>query len=63
MPDFLQYPDRETLMENIAEDVADQLEAAILVWGSASLAVPGGTTPAPFLKNYRRLIWIGQRCM
>ncbi|OUS07466.1 6-phosphogluconolactonase [Rhodobacterales bacterium 52_120_T64] len=49
MPDFLQYPDRQTLMENIAEDVADQLEAAILVWGSATLAVPGGTTPAPFL--------------
>ena len=49
MPDFLQYPDRETLMENIAEDVADQLGAAITVRGSATLAVPGGTTPAPFL--------------
>jgi len=50
MPDFLQYPDRETLMENIAEDVTDQLEAAITARGSATLAVPGGTTPAPFLK-------------
>jgi len=49
MPDFLQYPDRETLMENIAEDVAEQLEAAISARGSATLAVPGGTTPAPFL--------------
>ncbi len=49
MPDFLQYPDRETLMENIAEDVAEQLEAAITARGSATLAVPGGTTPAPFL--------------
>ncbi|MGE4610099.1 MAG: 6-phosphogluconolactonase [Paracoccaceae bacterium] len=49
MPDFLQYPDRETLMENIAEDVAAQLTAAISIRGRASLAVPGGTTPAPFL--------------
>lgn len=49
MPDFLQYPDRETLMENIAEDVADQLASAISARGGASLAVPGGTTPAPFL--------------
>lgn len=49
MPDFLQYPDRETLMENIAEDVADQLDAAISARGTATLAVPGGTTPAPFL--------------
>lgn len=50
MPDFLQYPDRETLMENIAEDVADQLAEAISLRGSATLAVPGGTTPAPFLE-------------
>lgn len=49
MPDFLQYPDRETLMENIAEDVAEQLAEAIAVRGHATLAVPGGTTPAPFL--------------
>ncbi|MHA1128086.1 MAG: 6-phosphogluconolactonase [Alphaproteobacteria bacterium] len=50
MPDFLQYPDRDTLMENIAEDVADQLETAISARGVATLAVPGGTTPAPFLR-------------
>ena len=50
MPDFLEYPDRDTLMENIAEDVAGQLEAAISERGSATLAVPGGTTPAPFLE-------------
>ncbi len=50
MLDFLQYPDRETLMENIAEDVADQLSAAIDARGAATLAVPGGTTPAPFLE-------------
>ena len=50
MPDFLQYPDRETLMENIAEDVAAQMAEAIEDRGVATLAVPGGTTPAPFLK-------------
>ena len=50
MPDFLQYPDRETLMDNIAEDVAMQLAEAIADRGAATLAVPGGTTPAPFLK-------------
>ena len=49
MPDFLQYPDRETLMENVAEDVAAQLQDAIEQRGGATLAVPGGTTPAPFL--------------
>lgn len=51
MPDFLQYPDRETLMENIAEDVAEQLVEALDARGVATLAVPGGTTPAPFLRQ------------
>ncbi len=49
MPDFLQYPDRETLMENLAEDVAAYLETALENKPHATLAVPGGTTPAPFL--------------
>lgn len=50
MPDFLQYPDRQTLMENLAEDVAAQLRAAITARGRATLAVPGGATPRPFLE-------------
>ncbi len=50
MPDFLHYPDRETLMENIAEDVAELLAETIEAKGTATLAVPGGTTPAPFLR-------------
>lgn len=50
MPYFLQYPDRQTLMENIAEDVAYQLDEALLKNGKATLAVPGGNTPGPFLE-------------
>jgi 6-phosphogluconolactonase len=43
------YPDRGTMMRDLAELVADQLRAAHASKGRASLAVPGGTTPAPFL--------------
>lgn len=37
-------------MENLAEDVAERLKNAIEQRGKATLAVPGGTTPSPFLK-------------
>ena len=50
MPDIMQYPDRAVLAEDLAEIVADQLNDAILAKGRASLAVPGGTTPGPFLR-------------
>ena len=43
------YPDRDTLMRGLAALVADQLRAALLSKGRATLAVPGGTTPGPFL--------------
>lgn len=43
------YPDRDTLMRGLAELVADQLRAALVSKGHATLAVPGGTTPGPFL--------------
>jgi len=43
------YPDRGTLMRSLAELVADQLRAAHASKHRATLAVPGGTTPAPFL--------------
>lgn len=43
------YPDRDTLMRGLAELVADQLRAALATKHRATLAVPGGTTPAPFL--------------
>ncbi len=52
------YPDRDTLMRNLAELVADQLRAAHatkhrpehLGRRRVTLAVPGGTTPRPFLE-------------
>ncbi|HVH03389.1 MAG TPA: 6-phosphogluconolactonase [Amaricoccus sp.] len=44
------YPDRDTLMRDLAELVADQLRAAHAGKGHATLAVPGGTTPGPFLE-------------
>ncbi|HIP23071.1 MAG TPA: 6-phosphogluconolactonase [Rhodobacteraceae bacterium] len=50
MPDLMQYPDRAVLAEDLAELVADQLADAIEARGKASLAVPGGTTPGPFLQ-------------
>jgi 6-phosphogluconolactonase len=43
------YPDRETLMRDLAALVADQLRGAHGSKGKATLAVPGGTTPGPFL--------------
>jgi 6-phosphogluconolactonase len=43
------YPDRDTLMRGLAALVADQLRAALASKGRATLAVPGGTTPGPFL--------------
>jgi 6-phosphogluconolactonase len=51
------YPDRDTLMRGLAELVADQLRAAHATKHRAgeaarrrvTLAVPGGTTPGPFL--------------
>jgi 6-phosphogluconolactonase len=44
------YPDRGTLMRDLAELVADQLRAAHATKDRATLAVPGGTTPGPFLE-------------
>ncbi len=44
------YPDRGTLMRSLAELVADQLRAAHATKHRATLAVPGGTTPGPFLE-------------
>lgn len=53
------YPDRDTLMRSLAELVADQLRAAHATKHRASLAVPGGTTPGPFLTALSEadLVW------
>jgi 6-phosphogluconolactonase len=52
--DIRSYDTREQLMQSLAETVADELRAAIEQNGSASLAVPGGTTPEPFFLNLRK---------
>ncbi len=44
------YPDRDSLMRSLKELVADQLRAALASKDRATLAVPGGTTPGPFLR-------------
>jgi 6-phosphogluconolactonase len=44
------YPDRDTLARSLAELVGDQIRGALASKGRATLAVPGGTTPAPFLR-------------
>ena len=43
------YPDRAGEMAGLAETVAEDLAAALAAKGRAGLAVPGGTTPGPFL--------------
>lgn len=59
------YPGRDTLMRGLAELVADQLRAALATKHRATLAVPGGTTPAPFLQALSQadLNWSGVTVM
>jgi len=56
---FVVYPSRETLIAALADQVADELAAAIAANGRASLSVPGGTTPGPMFDrlNQRALNW------
>lgn len=56
MTDIRSYNTREQLMHSLAEKVANELKAAIETKGSASLAVPGGTTPEPFFLNLRKQV-------
>jgi 6-phosphogluconolactonase len=48
------YPDRDALMQGLADRVAQGLRAALAASGRATLAVPGGTTPGPFLSRLAR---------
>ena len=42
-----EYPDRDMMMMDVANTMAGALNEAVMVNGSASLAVPGGSTPGP----------------
>ncbi|MGB0694504.1 MAG: 6-phosphogluconolactonase [Rhodospirillaceae bacterium] len=46
----LVFDDREALAQGLAARVADDLIAAVEQRGQAVLAVPGGSTPGPFLQ-------------
>lgn len=48
MTDIHRYPTRDALSEGLAATIAEELRAAVAARGSASLAVPGGSTPGPF---------------
>jgi 6-phosphogluconolactonase len=51
MIDMFEYEQIETQMRGLADRVSDQLRDALIAKGSASLVVPGGSTPLPFLKE------------
>ncbi len=44
-PDMKEFPDRSTLVKNLAEQIQSLLSTAIKKNGKASLAVSGGSTP------------------
>jgi 6-phosphogluconolactonase len=46
---IVEWPDREEQRDGLAHRVGERLRAALAARGRASLAVPGGTTPGPFL--------------
>ena len=45
--DFKEYPDSELMMIDLANQLAGDLENALLTHDRVSFAVPGGTTPGP----------------
>ena len=57
--EIISFESRTAAMSALADRVAEDLRAALGRKGRASLAVPGGTTPAPFLGDLakRELDW------
>nr|WP_325251709.1 6-phosphogluconolactonase [Amylibacter sp.] len=54
MSSFTKYDSRADLFKGLADVVEAQLRAALTQKGRATLAVPGGTTPAPFFEHLRQ---------
>lgn len=52
---FIEYADRSILFRSLAQTIATELEQAASTQGFANLAVPGGTTPAPFFEQLNRI--------
>lgn len=46
-----EYPDVEMMMMSLADEIAGDIEEALLIGERASLAVPGGTTPGPIFDS------------
>ncbi|MCG6902934.1 MAG: 6-phosphogluconolactonase, partial [Rhodobacter sp.] len=44
---LIEYPDRDMMMIDVANDLAGRLNEYLMVNDTASFAVPGGTTPGP----------------
>ena len=42
-----EYPDRDMMMIDLADQLAGELNAALMTHEKVSFAVPGGTTPGP----------------
>ena len=55
MSTYTEYENRNALFQGLAEVVAQQLADALSQKGRATLAVPGGTTPAPFFEFLRKV--------
>lgn len=51
MSTLTEYENRDALFLGLAQVVQSQLATALQSKGRATLAVPGGTTPAPFFKH------------
>lgn len=49
--DFKEYPDAEMMMIDLADILASELKNALLTHETATLAVPGGTTPGPIFDS------------
>ncbi len=49
--ELVTYPDREMMMIDVANMMAGELRSALASNGTATLAVPGGTTPGPVFDN------------
>ncbi|MEO1677099.1 MAG: 6-phosphogluconolactonase [Pseudomonadota bacterium] len=45
--EFIEYPDAEMMMMDVADTLAGDLKSALLTHERVTFAVPGGTTPGP----------------
>ncbi|MGJ8623557.1 MAG: 6-phosphogluconolactonase [Yoonia sp.] len=49
--EFVEYPDAEIMMMDLADTLASELKNALLTHDFTSFAVPGGTTPGPIFDS------------